>query len=83
MEGPISFWGYKVQESNLILPEHDDDDDDEDDDINTLSYEFKKENSFSRRSEYDRQAVYVLCAGTGVTQGPSPLYRVKAGPREP
>jgi len=29
MEGPISFWGYKEQESNLILPEHDDDDDDD------------------------------------------------------
>jgi len=28
MEGPVSFWGYKEQESNLILPEHDDDDDD-------------------------------------------------------
>ena len=27
MEGPILFWGYKEQESNLILPEHDDDDD--------------------------------------------------------
>jgi len=27
MEGPISFRGYKEQESNLILPEHDDDDD--------------------------------------------------------
>jgi hypothetical protein len=26
MEGTISFWGYKEQESNLILPEHDDDD---------------------------------------------------------
>ena len=26
MEGPILFWGYKEQESNLILPEHDDDD---------------------------------------------------------
>ena len=32
MEGPISFWGYKEQESNLILPERDDDDDDDDDD---------------------------------------------------
>jgi hypothetical protein len=31
MEGPILFWGYKEQESNLILPEHDDDDDDDDD----------------------------------------------------
>ena len=29
MEGPIPFWGYKEQESNLILPEHDDDDDDD------------------------------------------------------
>jgi hypothetical protein len=29
MEGPISFWGFKEQESKLILPEHDDDDDDE------------------------------------------------------
>jgi hypothetical protein len=29
MEGPISFWGYKEQESTLILPEHDDDDDDD------------------------------------------------------
>jgi hypothetical protein len=28
MEGRISFWGYKEQESNLILLEHDDDDDD-------------------------------------------------------
>jgi len=27
MEGQISLWGYKEQESNLILPEHDDDDD--------------------------------------------------------
>jgi len=27
MEEPISFWGYKEQETNLILPEHDDDDD--------------------------------------------------------
>jgi len=26
MEGPILFWGYKKQESNIILPEHDDDD---------------------------------------------------------
>ena len=26
MDGPILFWGYKEQESNLILPEHDDDD---------------------------------------------------------
>jgi len=26
MKGSISFWGYKEQESNLILPEHDDDD---------------------------------------------------------
>ena len=26
MEGQISFWGYREQESNLILPEHDDDD---------------------------------------------------------
>jgi len=26
MERPISFWGYKEQKSNLILPEHDDDD---------------------------------------------------------
>jgi hypothetical protein len=33
MEGPISFWGYKEQESNLILPEHDDDVDDDDDDM--------------------------------------------------
>ena len=31
MEGPISFWGYKEHERNLILPEHDDDDDDDDD----------------------------------------------------
>jgi len=27
MEEPIPFWGYKEQESNLIVPEHDDDDD--------------------------------------------------------
>jgi hypothetical protein len=27
MEGPISFWGFKEKELNLILPEHDDDDD--------------------------------------------------------
>jgi hypothetical protein len=38
MEGPISFWGYKEQESDLILPEHDDDDDD-DDEINFVVFE--------------------------------------------
>ena len=37
MEGPISFWGYKEQESNLILPEHDDDDDD---DVKTFNFFF-------------------------------------------
>ena len=37
MEGPISFWGYKEQESNLILPEHDDDDDDDDEILRTLT----------------------------------------------
>ena len=31
MEGPISFGGYKEQESNLILPEHDDDDENRED----------------------------------------------------
>ena len=36
MEGPISFWGHKEQESNLILPEHDDDDDGDDDDNNNF-----------------------------------------------
>jgi hypothetical protein len=29
MEEPIAFWGYKEQESNLILPKYDDDDDEE------------------------------------------------------
>jgi len=38
MEGPISFWGYKEQESNLILPEHDDDDDDERNDLYNMFY---------------------------------------------
>ena len=37
MEGPILFWGYKEQESNLILLEHDDDDDD-DYDISSSTY---------------------------------------------
>jgi len=31
MEGPISFWGHKEKESNLIHPEHDNNDDDEED----------------------------------------------------
>jgi hypothetical protein len=42
MEGPISFWGYKEQESNLILREHDDDDDDDDDEGTTYSYVFQQ-----------------------------------------
>jgi hypothetical protein len=29
MEGPILFWGYKEQESHLILPEHDYDDEED------------------------------------------------------
>jgi hypothetical protein len=33
MEGPISFWGYKEQETHLTLREHDDDDDDDDDEF--------------------------------------------------
>jgi hypothetical protein len=39
MEVPISFWGYKEQESNLILPEHDDDNDDDDDDQWNVRFE--------------------------------------------
>ena len=50
--------------------------------INSLSYDFKKQNCFSRNSECDRQAVYILCTGTGVTQDPSPLYHDKASPRD-
>jgi len=40
MEEPISFWGYKEQETHLILREHDDDDDD-DDDENFVTLPFK------------------------------------------
>jgi len=36
MEGPILFWGYKEQESNLIFPE----DDDDDDDVKTFNFFF-------------------------------------------
>ena len=47
MEGPISFWGYKEQESNLILPEHDDDDDekwqeDEEEDVGSYWMTLRK-----------------------------------------
>ena len=49
---------------------------------NSLSYDVKKENCLSRNSKCDRQAVYILGAGTVVTQGPSPLYRDKTGPRD-
>jgi hypothetical protein len=40
MEGPVSFLGYKEQESNLILPEHDDDDDDDDKKLPSTFQEF-------------------------------------------
>jgi len=43
MEGPVSFWGYKEQESNLILPEHDDDDDDDDEETKKLSKEAEED----------------------------------------
>ena len=61
MEGPISFWGYKEQESNLILPEHHDDDDDDDD------FEFRKNANYSfhlqnRRTSHERKR----SAGGGV-----------------
>jgi hypothetical protein len=50
MEGPILFWGYKKQESNLILSEHDDDDDDDDDDdIRSLYWLFVSLTSFSMK----------------------------------
>jgi hypothetical protein len=42
MEGPISFWGYKEQETRLILPEHDDDDDGGDDKLSIFLYIFQK-----------------------------------------
>ena len=38
MERPISFWGYKEQETRLILHEHDDDDDDDEDDDDDDEY---------------------------------------------
>jgi len=45
MEGPISFWGYKEQESNLILPKHDDDDDDDDNKNKHYNINQKDENT--------------------------------------
>jgi hypothetical protein len=38
MEGPISFCGYKEQESNLIFPEHDDDDDKSQQDAHVIEF---------------------------------------------
>ena len=35
MEGPVSFWGHKEQESNLILPEHDDEEKDAENNTNS------------------------------------------------
>jgi hypothetical protein len=49
MEGPILFWGYKEQESDLILPEHDDDDDD-DDDVMSSATEFFWVNDTTRQT---------------------------------
>jgi len=45
MEGRISFWGYKEQEWNLILPEHDDDDD-EQYKTSLVELHFEKKNVF-------------------------------------
>ena len=39
MEGQISLWRYKEQESNLILPEHDDDDDNDNNQLNYSNIE--------------------------------------------
>jgi len=48
MEGPISFWEYKKQETHLILHEHVDDDDD-DFSLQPLSETFL----ILRRTEWD------------------------------
>jgi hypothetical protein len=48
MEGPISFWGYKEQESNLILLAHDDDDDDDDEQTAMCHLQHKLIGSYNR-----------------------------------
>jgi len=52
MEGPISFWGYKEQESNLILPEHDDDNDDKNHVCETSSDEYYSYQVRENQSNY-------------------------------
>ena len=63
MERPISFWGYKEQESNLILPEHDDDNDDDD-----VLWEYK-EKQFFRGHNISTVGVFVtqLSCNAGIT----------------
>jgi len=52
MERPISFWGYKEQESKLILPEHDDNDDDKD--RHLIALKFGSEASVLKKREEQR-----------------------------
>jgi hypothetical protein len=58
MEGPISFRGYKEQESNLILPEHDDDDDD----VYTNAFQ----RSYINNSVYNVNYFYLAFTSSGV-----------------
>jgi hypothetical protein len=51
MEEPISFWGYKEQESHLILPNRDDDDDNDDDDMNQSRYHYELNGIWKRKTE--------------------------------
>ena len=59
MEGPISFRGYKEQESNLILPEHDDDDDDDDDLIKRYQCLYTSVSSRNGRQSRNKHKTYV------------------------
>jgi hypothetical protein len=59
MEGPISFWGYKEQDSILIFPEHDDDDDDDGDD-DEIFLNLLKPTGHVMHHQFNIQQLYAL-----------------------
>jgi len=72
MEGPILFWGYKEQESNLILPEQHDDDDDDDD----LAHFFLEWEMF-QTEVVEKIKTHILCSVTFFLFENRAFYEIK------
>ena len=75
MEEPISFWGYKEQKSNLILPEHGGDDKTLEDALSNVSVVYTsdvREGATFIYTTSDRNKFFKTVVSSKIAEAPHP-----------